>query len=334
MLKCPKCGRWNSLTNDLKCAYCGQQITGGDKEQQKLIKNWKKALDDIDQSIKLLKQIGRTQSISGEIQYSVQKIRHLNFILGLLSLVYLLIFACLEFTTFYVSVPIGILYSCIVLFAIIINASISPFTTHRDFLLALCLIPLLRTVSSVVPVSEIPEIYRYIVIAITIFAGVIAVSRNSGYSLDDIGLSCKKPVIQVLIALLGIGLGILDYFIFRPESLISTLTVQTVILPAFILVLAKGFLVELIFRGVLQRSASALGSWGWVYVAAVYTIGQIGQKSIYHGIFTLLVSLLFGWVVKKTGSIVGVSVSQGLISVALYLILPHMGLNLPFFSIL
>jgi len=58
----------------------------------------------------------------------------------------------------------------------------------------------------------------------------------------------------------------------------------------------------------MQRSAEeALGGWGWVYVALVSSALYID----YHGFsfaqlsFVLLVGLLFGWVVKRTGSLLG-----------------------------
>jgi membrane protease YdiL (CAAX protease family) len=113
-----------------------------------------------------------------------------------------------------------------------------------------------------------------------------------------------------------------EYLILRPEPLILALRWQEVIVPALILLVATGFVEELAFRGVMQRSAQALGSWGWIYIAVVFSVLQIGHLSALHWLFVLAVALLFGWIVKRTGSILGVSLSHGLINVCLFLIFP------------
>ena len=69
-------------------------------------------------------------------------------------------------------------------------------------------------------------------------------------------------------------------------------------------------------------SVEALGSWGWVYVAVVYSILQIGYESAQQWLLVLAVGLFFGWVVTKTGSILGAALAHGIINVGLYLVIP------------
>ena len=245
-----------------------------------------------------------------------------------MCLAYLVAFAGAEFVTYYVTPLSGIILHFIILLILIINSAVVQDEAQRGLWLALGLVPLIRIVSLVIPVAEISQIYWYIIISIPIFVGILTVMRNLNYSLDDVGLNRRKVLIQALIAVLGIGLGIIGYIILRPEALVSELTVQMMILPALILLIATGFIEELVFRGVIQRAARVLGSWGWVYVALVYAILQIGQGSVIHGVFVFIVALFFGWVVKKTKSIIGVCLSHGLLNIGLYLILPHVGLYL------
>jgi len=122
--------------------------------------------------------------------------------------------------------------------------------------------------------------------------------------------------------LAGIAFGLVEYLILKPDPLIAALRWQDVIVPALILVVATGFVEELAFRGVMQRSAQVLGSWGWICIAVVFSLLQIGHLSALHWLFVLLVALFFGWIVKRTGSILGVSLSHGLINVCLFLIFP------------
>jgi hypothetical protein len=73
----------------------------------------------------------------------------------------------------------------------------------------------------------------------------------------------------------------------------------------------------------MQRCAEeSLGEWGWLYVAGVFSTLYIGYLSPAQWLFVLGVGLLFGWVVKKTGSLVGVTLAHGIANICLYIVLP------------
>ena len=128
-------------------------------------------------------------------------------------------------------------------------------------------------------------------------------------------------MIEAIIYLLAVALA--EYFILAPEAMIAELTWQVIWLPAVILLLWTGFVEELIFRGVLQRSAvEAFGWWGMVYISLLFATLHIGFLSWIDVIFVFAVALFFGWVVKKTGSLLGVSLSHGITNIVLYLVAP------------
>jgi uncharacterized protein len=245
----------------------------------------------------------------------------------LFCLTYLVAFTGAELLTYYVTPFSGTLLHFIILLGLIIHSAVARDEGPRGLWLALGLVPLIRICGLVMPVAEILEIYWYIIIAIPVTVCALIIVRNLNYSLDDIGLNGKKALVQALVAIAGVVLGFLDYLILKPESFISALNVQNVVIPAFILLITTGFVEELVFRGVLQRAASALGSWGWVYVSLVYAILQLGLGSGTQVIFAFLVSLFFGWIVKKTGSIIGVSISHGLLNIGMFLVFPHLGIT-------
>jgi len=248
--------------------------------------------------------------------------------LALLCLAYLAAFAGAEFVTYYVAPISGTIFHFAILLVLVINSVVARDEAQRSLWLALGLVPLIRIISLVTPIAEISEIYLYMIMAVPIFVGAVAVILNLKYTLDsDIGLNGKKILFQSIVAIVGIGLGIIDYIILKPEGLISKLSIQTMVIPVLILLVATGFVEEFVFRGVIQRAARGLGAWGWVYVALIYAILQIRQGSVEHIVFVFIVALFFGWVVKKTGSIIGVSLSHGLLNIALYLVFPHIGLN-------
>jgi membrane protease YdiL (CAAX protease family) len=90
-----------------------------------------------------------------------------------------------------------------------------------------------------------------------------------------------------------------------------------------LLLLCTGFVEEFIFRGVLQRTAvEAFGGWGIVYVSLLFAILHMGFLSWIDVVFVFVVALFFGWVVKKTGSLFGVTLAHGITNIVLYLIIP------------
>jgi uncharacterized protein len=239
------------------------------------------------------------------------------------GILYAVAFATAEFVTYLVKDYAGIICYFAIFLSLIITSATNKDAAQRRVRLALCLVPLIRIVSLAVPLAEISVIFWYLIIAVPVLAGVFMVSRTLKYNVSDIGLNGNKPVIQFLVAATGVVLGNIDYFILRRDALNSQLDFQATLFPVLILIVASGFAEELAFRGVMQRAATALNSWGWIYIAFIYALLQIGQGSALHCLFIFGVGLYFGWIVKTTGSIVGVAFSHGLFNIVLYLMLPH-----------
>jgi membrane protease YdiL (CAAX protease family) len=175
------------------------------------------------------------------------------------------------------------------------------------------------------PLLKFPQIYWYGIVAVPLVVATFVVMRRLDYSRPQVALTLNRPEFQVLIALTGIPFGIIEFFILRPGPLIHTLTLGGILLPAFILVVGTGFAEEFVFRGVMQRAAGeALGQWGWVFIAVLFAILHIGYLVVADVLFVLGVGLFYGWAVKKTGSLVGTTLSHGIANVVLYLIVPFL----------
>lgn len=216
----------------------------------------------------------------------------------------------------------GAVFHAVIMFCLIIHAaSIGNHPSYRIFLV-LSLAPLFRLVSLTMPLDEFSDTYAFLLTAVPVLVGALGFIRVLGIRPEDIGFIITKIPVQIMVAIIGIGFGLVDYFILEPEPLVSELTWQKAIVPALILMVSVGFVNELVFRGVLQRVADTLGSWGWVYIAVLYAILQIGHESVLHCALAFEMALFYGWVVKKWGSILGVVISHGLMSVYLYLIFP------------
>jgi hypothetical protein len=73
----------------------------------------------------------------------------------------------------------------------------------------------------------------------------------------------------------------------------------------------------------LQKTATQnLGRYGLFYVAALFSVLHFGYRSFIDVIFVFGVGIVFGLLVQRTGSIIGVSLAHGLTNIALYLIFP------------
>lgn len=208
---------------------------------------------------------------------------------------------------------IGITCHIIILFAVIIDAALINNYYSERFVLSLSIIPLIRVISLSLPLADIPLMWQYPIIYIPLLAAVIVLANILGYRPGQIGVRLGFLPIQLLVALTGLGFGVVEYLILRPESMVSELTFQAVWLPAL----------------VLLRSATELfGGWGIVYVSYLFGILHIGwiqaesQFAVYDVAFVFAVALFFGWIVKKTGSLLGVTLSHGLTNIILFIVAP------------
>ncbi len=74
----------------------------------------------------------------------------------------------------------------------------------------------------------------------------------------------------------------------------------------------------------LQRTVVEVfgGWWGIIYVSLLFAVLHMGFLSWIDVIFVFAVALFFGWVVKKAGSLFGVTLSHGITNILLYLVVP------------
>jgi membrane protease YdiL (CAAX protease family) len=240
----------------------------------------------------------------------------------IIAFLYLAGVAAAELVTAKVNPVDGVIFHTVLLFSLILHSSFAKHPSHKLYL-ALALAPLIRIVSLSMPLSRFTPTYWYLIISVPLFAATFTCIRILNYHPREVGLSLGSIRRQGLVSLTGIGFGIAEYYILRPEPLIPALTLGRVIFPALIFLLATGFVEELAFRGVMQRSAGeALGPWGWAYVALLFSVLHIGYLSASDWFFVLAVGLFFGWVVQKTGSLFGVTLSHGITNIVLYVVLP------------
>lgn len=239
------------------------------------------------------------------------------------AVIYLLAITAAEAVTVFLAPLWGIISHIIVLIALILHSASVSEHRYQQLVLSLALVPLVRIMSLSMPLAGIPQIWWYPIIYAPLLAAAIAVIRLTGYRLKDVGLTVRLLPVQLAVALSGFLFGVAEYFILAPESMATEFTWPEIWLPALLLLVCTGFVEEFIFRGVLQRTAlEAFGGWGIVYVSLLFAILHMGFLSWIDVAFVFVVALFFGWVVKKTGSLLGVTLAHGITNISLYLILP------------
>ncbi len=239
------------------------------------------------------------------------------------AIIYLLAIVIAEAVTIAVHPLWGIVLHIAILVAAIVHPAVTTRYPHRQLLLSLALVPLVRIISLSMPLANIPQVWWYPIIYAPLVVATVMVMRVSGYKIAQVGLTLGKLPVQLVVALTGFAFGIVEYLILAPEAMIAELTWQTIWLPAIIFLICTGFVEEFIFRGVLQHSAvEAFGGRGIIYVSLLFAILHMGFLSWIDIAFVFAVALFFGWVVKKTGSLLGVTLSHGITNAVLYLVAP------------
>jgi LysM repeat protein len=75
-----------------------------------------------------------------------------------------------------------------------------------------------------------------------------------------------------------------------------------------------------------SASRQALGKASILYVAVVFAVLHLGYKSVSDVAFVFAVGLLFGWLVARTRSLLGVTLAHGVTNITLYLVVPFLGI--------
>jgi hypothetical protein len=240
-----------------------------------------------------------------------------------IPVLYLLAITAAEMVTVFIRPGAGVITHIFLLVALIVHSSLVVGRPERRLLLPLTLAPLTRILSLSMPLGSFVQIYWYPIIYAPLLLGSLLVIRNLDFRASQIGIKMGRLPFQLSIGLTGVVFGIMEYVILSPPLLTPQFTLATVWLPALLFMASTGFVEELIFRGVLQRAyGDSWGWWGIVYVSGVFAVLHMGFLSFTDLVFVFAVALFFGWMVKRTGSILGVSLSHGITNGILYLVIP------------
>lgn len=242
--------------------------------------------------------------------------------------------ACLAFVslaellTATINVQLGLILHALLLIGLAIYSAVGSGSARRKLAMALTVAPLIRLLSLSLPLTSFPQLAWYPIVAVPLLLTTALIVRQMGISRQSIGLQIKNLPLQLALISGGLGLGWTEYAILHPAPVINNYNWLVGTLGVISLVVFTGFNEEIIFRGLLQATAIVvLKRTALIYVALLFAALHIGYLSLFDLIFVFAVGLLFGYIVRWGGSILGVSLAHGLTNVTLFMIMPYLNQN-------
>jgi membrane protease YdiL (CAAX protease family) len=194
-----------------------------------------------------------------------------------------------------------------------------------DVLPVLALVPLARLLTLAIILPWLPPLVWHALIGALFLLAIWLTARLLGHTWADLGLSARAWPWQAVVALSGAPLGLAAYLIVRPQPLTTELAWPEVFVGVAILTLAVGLPSELTFRGMLLRSATEIfGRPGVVWSGVLFAAMHLIWRSPGYVAFAFCLAVFFGWVVRRSGSLVGVTLANGLLTGGMLLVWPHL----------
>ena len=190
-------------------------------------------------------------------------------------------------------------------------------------LLPLALLPLTRILNLTLPLVHVPTIAWYLGIDVLLLQAAILIKRRLGYSWSQLGQRVRELPLQILVALAGVGIGVLHYVLLRPSPLLEVAESQPLIVVSLAVLISTGLVETVVFFGVMLHVMQ-----DGVGPAAVWLVGagiaalSVGWMPWPHVAIVLVVGWLHAWVAHRTGCLLGVALGRGLSHVICYLVLP------------
>ncbi len=236
---------------------------------------------------------------------------------------YLLIITSIEALVTLTHPIVGLLSYALLLIVLTLHSGLGQRGESRRLALALTLIPLVRLLAFTLPLMNLPQMFWYPVVALPLLLAAWVIVRQAGLNRHILGLHGHNHTFHLMMMTGGVGLGAVQYAILQTQSEVEIAPINVLLLPAVLLILLNGFTEELIFRGLIQTTATPMMKrWALVYAALMFAVLHIGYLSVPLVIFAFLLGLLFGQIFAWSRSIIGVALVHGTTNATQLVLLP------------
>ena len=221
----------------------------------------------------------------------------------------------------------GIVVHAVVLVALLVHSTFVKDKPLSNFLSAIAVAPIIRIVSLAIPLSDFTEVERFAIVGIPIIICALTVIRTQNISSGELGLGRPKircAHLELAMMALAVPIGFIEYQILKPEAM-ADFELAKMIGPSLVFIFMTGFLEEWIFRGLMQNNAERLaGFHGVVCVSVLFGVLHTTNVAYWDIFLAGGAGFLFALVVRRTGTIWGVSMAHGIVNIVLFLIAPHL----------
>lgn len=222
-----------------------------------------------------------------------------------------------------IGAPLGLTLHAGLLVSLLVQGALASRTATRRLAIALSLVPLCRLLPLALPPARFPEPFYYLIASVPLLLAVVLAIVQLRLSPADIGFRLTALPLQLLVGCGGLGIGLVASAVLQPDTIAGGVTRASLWLPALGLLVIASFTSELMFRGVfLAVAPAALGLWSPVFTALVFAALHSGYRSAAGVIFAFGLGLLFAYIVRLGGSILGVTLAHSAMNVTVFLILP------------
>ena len=226
-----------------------------------------------------------------------------------------------EFFIFFSSIEFATIIYIIDLWLIIFLA----YRSNKRIYPALIFIPLLRILNISVPIFFTQTLYSYWLVYAVMIIPIYIVLRNKKFNPKELGFNFEKLDYYIPFGIfIGLILGGIEYQILHPESLLQSFGIREIIILSVIMIFFVGFVEEFIFRSMIQIVLeNRLGAVkGILATSILFGIMSSGYGLITEILFSTLVGLIFGFLFKKTRSLMLVMIAHGFTNITLFMIIP------------
>ncbi len=195
----------------------------------------------------------------------------------------------------------------------------------KNSLQSLILLLLLRIVGLGMPQFFTASLLWYPLIYGVIFIPELIIIKNQHISLKEIGIDFKRLNIYFPAGItIGLGIGIIEYLILKPNPLIENFAFSNLILITIVMFVFVAAIEELLFRSIIQtRFEKVLGlKYSVLFSGFLFGIMHAGFGIMNEILFACIFGIFLGYTFQKTRSFPLILFIHGAANVSLFGLLP------------
>lgn len=218
------------------------------------------------------------------------------------AIVYLILIVFAETWIVFVGLVPGFVVYAVLVVVLLSHYAVSDQTARHRLLAVLALVPLLRMLSLILPIPQLPVVYWNGLVGVVLLMVLGFAIRLLRFSREGLGFTLHRPRFQLLVGSAGIPLGFLAYLYSKSWANNGSYHSITFAL----LAIFAGIIEEFIFRGLLQNvSWEVFGGASTVYTSILYATVYMGTLSAGYVAVVGFSGLLASWSTQRTHSLFG-----------------------------